>query len=152
MHRATAIPRTFADFAIGKYQHAIAESVTAEQLDRLKTAIARLHAAQVQIDDLMERKQLSATMTLYDEWLLVKQQYPDHIVMVQSGDFINVFDADADAAAPLLDCIVVTCHVAGRSVRVCGVPNHARLQYVQRLIDAGLRVALIEPERVISTR
>lgn len=91
-------------------------------------------------------------MTLYDEWLLIKQQYPDHIVMVQSGDFINVFDADADAAAPLLDCIVVTRHVAGRSLRVCSVPQHARLQYVQRLLDAGLRVALIEPDRVVYTR
>ena len=61
------------------------------------------------------------------------------------GDFYEMFLADAERAAPLLD-IQLTTRDKGKSdaVPMCGFPVHSAVAYVKRLTDLGHRVAICE--------
>ena len=74
------------------------------------------------------------------QYAAVKQQYPDVIVLFRMGDFYEMFDEDAEKAAPILE--IVLTRRDGRPM--CGVPYHALERYVARLLAAGLRVAVCD--------
>ena len=61
------------------------------------------------------------------------------------GDFYEMFMADAERAAPLLD-IALTTRDKGKpdAVPMCGVPVHAADQHLATLAQHGLRVAICE--------
>ena len=77
------------------------------------------------------------------EYRLVKEQYPDAILLARLGDFFEMFGPDAETAAPILG-VALTGRRFGNAGRLpmCGVPAHAAPQYIRRLLDAGCRVAL----------
>src|SRR5512136_154443 len=79
------------------------------------------------------------------QYLDIKRQYPDTIVLFRLGDFYETFDADAELVARELD-IVLTSRPVGKGQRVplAGVPHHAVESYVARLIEKGYRVAVAE--------
>ena len=79
------------------------------------------------------------------QYLDLKRQYPDTILLFRLGDFYETFDADAELAARELD-IVLTSRPVGKGQRVplAGVPHHAVEAYVARLIEKGYRVAIAE--------
>lgn len=79
------------------------------------------------------------------QYLDLKHQYPDTILLFRLGDFYETFDADAELAARELD-IVLTSRPVGKGQRVplAGVPHHAVDSYVARLIEKGYRVAIAE--------
>ncbi len=88
----------------------------------------------------------SATVTpLRQQYLTVKQQYPDCIVLFRLGDFYETFDQDAEIAARELD-LVLTGRPVSKSERVpmAGVPHHAVETYIARLIEKGYHVAVCE--------
>ena len=74
------------------------------------------------------------------QYAAVKQRYPDVIVLFRMGDFYEMFDEDAEKAAPILE--IVLTRRDGRPM--CGVPYHALERYVARLLAAGLRVAVCD--------
>ena len=79
------------------------------------------------------------------QYLDIKQQQPDAILLFRLGDFYEMFDEDAERAAAVLQ-IVLTSREFGKGNRVsmCGVPYHAAPTYIGRLIEAGLRVAVCD--------
>ena len=79
------------------------------------------------------------------QYLDIKQQQPDAILLYRLGDFYEMFDEDAERAAAVLQ-IVLTSREFGKGNRVsmCGVPYHAAPTYIGRLIEAGLRVAVCD--------
>jgi DNA mismatch repair protein MutS len=79
------------------------------------------------------------------QYLQIKAQYPDTIVFFRLGDFYETFDDDAKTVAEVCD-IVLTSRPVGRGERVplAGVPYHAVDGYVAKLIDAGLKVAIVD--------
>jgi len=79
------------------------------------------------------------------QYLDMKHQYPDTILLFRLGDFYETFDADAELVARELD-IVLTSRPVGKGQRVplAGVPHHAVESYVARLIEKGYRVAIAE--------
>jgi len=79
------------------------------------------------------------------QYLDLKRQYPDTILLFRLGDFYETFDADAELVARELD-IVLTSRPVGKGQRVplAGVPHHAVEAYVARLIEKGYRVAIAE--------
>jgi len=79
------------------------------------------------------------------QFLDIKQQQPDAILLFRLGDFYEMFDEDAERAAAVLQ-IVLTSREFGKGNRVsmCGVPYHAAPTYIGRLIEAGLRVAVCD--------
>jgi len=79
------------------------------------------------------------------QYLQIKKQYPDAIVLFRLGDFYETFDEDAKIVAQVCD-IVLTSRPVGKGQRVplAGVPYHAVEGYLAKLIKAGHKVAIVE--------
>ena len=73
------------------------------------------------------------------QYLEIKEQNKDAIVMFRLGDFYEMFFEDAKIASKVLD-IALTGRDAGAKERVpmCGVPFHAVSSYIQKLIRSRL--------------
>ncbi|MEG0367581.1 MAG: DNA mismatch repair protein MutS, partial [Coprobacillus sp.] len=79
------------------------------------------------------------------QYLKIKEDNQDSIVMFRLGDFYEMFFDDAVVASKALD-LALTGKNAGAKDRVpmCGVPFHAINGYIQKLIDLGHKVAIVE--------
>ncbi|MGG5810222.1 DNA mismatch repair protein MutS [Falsiroseomonas sp. CW058] len=79
------------------------------------------------------------------QWFAAKAAHPDALVFFRMGDFFELFFADAEDAAPVLDIAVAhRGEHRGRPVPMAGVPVHAWEGYLARLIRAGFRVAVCD--------
>lgn len=79
------------------------------------------------------------------QYMAIKDQYPDVILMFRLGDFYEMFGDDAAVASRELE-IVLTSRSQGYAadVPMCGFPHHALERYVARLIAKGYRVAVCD--------
>ena len=80
------------------------------------------------------------------QYLRMKAEHPDALLLFRMGDFYELFFEDALAAAPVLE-IALTSRAKDRNgepIPMCGVPYHAGPAYVARLVKQGFRVALCE--------
>jgi DNA mismatch repair protein MutS len=75
----------------------------------------------------------------------LKRHYPDALLFFRLGDFYELFDEDARAAARELS-LVLTSRRFSKSVRLpmCGVPHRTVSGYVARLLQRGYKVAIAE--------
>ncbi len=79
------------------------------------------------------------------QYLEVKAQHPDAILMYRMGDFYELFFEDAIQAAPLLEVQLTARHRGTESeTPMCGVPHHALESYLAKLIGVGLKVAICD--------
>ena len=85
------------------------------------------------------------TTPMRRQYLRIKKQYPDTIVLFRLGDFYETFDDDAKIVAQVCD-IVLTSRPVGKDQRVplAGVPYHSMEGYIAKLIQAGHKVAIVE--------
>jgi len=75
----------------------------------------------------------------------LKRRAGDALLFYRLGDFYELFDADAERAAPLLDLVLTTRdRDTPEPTPMCGVPFHALEGYVRRCLAAGLSVAIAE--------
>lgn len=79
------------------------------------------------------------------QYLDIKAQHPDALLMYQVGDFFEFFDDDARIAAQALQ-LVLTSRSYGptEQVPLAGVPLHALETYAGRLVAQGHKVAVCE--------
>ncbi len=80
------------------------------------------------------------------QYLNIKSQYQDAILLYQMGDFYETFDEDARITARELQ-IVLTHRGGGRDserVPLAGIPLHALDNYVGKLVHRGYKVAICE--------
>ena len=80
------------------------------------------------------------------QYLEIKSQYPDCILMFRMGDFYEMFDEDAEVAARELD-ITLTSRAqrkGGEKIPMAGVPYHSVDGYIAKLIEKGFHVAVCD--------
>ena len=80
------------------------------------------------------------------QYLTLKAQYPNALLLYRMGDFYELFFTDAQRAADILD-ITLTRRgndKAGNNIAMAGVPFHAAESYMARLIAAGETVVICE--------
>ncbi len=79
------------------------------------------------------------------QYLRLKAEHPDAILLYRMGDFYEMFDEDAHTAARVLG-ITLTSREFGRGGRVpmAGIPYHALNGYLRRFLRAGYRLAICE--------
>ncbi|MCY3864794.1 MAG: DNA mismatch repair protein MutS [Chloroflexi bacterium] len=80
------------------------------------------------------------------QYLEIKSQYPDCILMFRMGDFYEMFDDDAEVAARELD-ITLTSRAhrkGGDKIPMAGVPYHSVDGYIAKLIEKGFHVAVCD--------
>ncbi|MCI8849985.1 MAG: DNA mismatch repair protein MutS [Erysipelotrichaceae bacterium] len=82
---------------------------------------------------------------MMNHYIEIKEKHPDAIVFYRLGDFYEMFFEDAKTASSELD-LVLTGRNAGAEEKVpmCGIPFHAATGYIQRLIQKGYKVAIVE--------
>jgi DNA mismatch repair protein MutS len=79
------------------------------------------------------------------QYLGLKADYPDTLLFYRMGDFYEMFYADAEKAARLLDITLTQRgQSAGQPVVMAGVPFHAMEGYLAKLIRQGESVAICE--------
>jgi DNA mismatch repair protein MutS len=90
----------------------------------------------------IDRNKITPMMAQYME---IKDQYEDIILMFRLGDFYEMFFEDAITVSHELE-IVLTGKSAGLEERIpmCGVPHHSVTNYLDQLIEKGYKVALCE--------
>ncbi len=86
-----------------------------------------------------------ALSPMMEYWKKIKAKYPDCIVFFRLGDFYEMFFEDAVKASKILD-LTLTGRDCGLPERapMCGVPYHAADGYLNKLVEAGERVAICE--------
>jgi DNA mismatch repair protein MutS len=79
------------------------------------------------------------------QYLRVKKQYPEALVLFRLGDFYETFDDDARTVSRELE-IVLTSREMGKGNRIpmAGIPYHALDNYLARLVGHGHKVAICE--------
>ena len=88
---------------------------------------------------------MSDVTPLRQQYLDIKREYPNAILLFRLGDFYETFDSDAEVAARELD-LVLTSRPVSKNTRIpmAGVPHHAIDTYIARLIERGYHVAVCE--------
>ncbi|MBR1821525.1 MAG: DNA mismatch repair protein MutS, partial [Clostridia bacterium] len=82
---------------------------------------------------------------MMQQYLTIKEQYPNTILFYRLGDFYEMFFDDAKLVSRELE-LTLTGKDCGLSERapMCGVPYHAVDTYLQKLIEKGYKVAICE--------
>ncbi len=78
---------------------------------------------------------------MLDQYQRLRDANPDALLFFRLGDFYELFGEDAQVAAPILDVQLTT---RDKITPMCGVPYHAVDQYLRKLVDAGMTVAIAE--------
>ncbi|MFW9977430.1 MAG: DNA mismatch repair protein MutS [Candidatus Thorarchaeota archaeon] len=78
------------------------------------------------------------------QYLELKRQYPECILMFRLGDFFEMFNEDAKKASEALDIILTSRGEGIDRWPMCGVPHHAVDGYIAKLLQAGYNVALAD--------
>ena len=88
---------------------------------------------------------LASVTPMMRQYLDIKAQYPDHILMYRLGDFFEMFFADAVLVSRELE-LTLTGRDCGndRRAAMCGVPFHKADVYIGRLVERGHKVAVCE--------
>ncbi|HUX53566.1 MAG TPA: DNA mismatch repair protein MutS [Williamwhitmania sp.] len=79
------------------------------------------------------------------QYVAIKRQHPDAILLFRVGDFYETFGEDAIKASEILG-ITLTRRANGAAayVELAGFPHHALDTYLPKLVRAGQRVAICE--------
>lgn len=90
---------------------------------------------------------MARTTPARQQYLDIKAQHPDCILLFRMGDFYEMFDSDAEIAARELD-IALTGRSYGANttekVPMAGIPYHAVDNYIPKLLSKGYRVAICD--------
>ena len=94
---------------------------------------------------LQNRKELESATPMMKQYLDVKDEYDDYIVLYRLGDFYECFFEDAVTASRELELTLTARDCGnGRRAAMCGVPYHKLDLYLGRLAERGFKVAICE--------
>src|SRR5258706_7641315 len=95
---------------------------------------------------------LAAHTPMMQQYLRIKAEHPDSLVLYRMGDFYELFYDDARRGNKLLDLTLTTRgQSAGEPVVMAGVPVHALETYLAKLIKLGEAVAICEQVGDVAT-
>jgi len=88
---------------------------------------------------------LEAHTPMIRQYLELKAEHPEALLLFRMGDFYELFFDDAAIAARVLDLTLTTRgESAGQPIPMAGIPHHALENYLGRLVRAGYVVAIAE--------
>ena len=75
------------------------------------------------------------------QYLAVRRELPPHtILLFRLGDFYEIFGDDAKVASPILNVALTK----RGELPMCGMPYHSARGYIEKLVQAGWRVAICD--------
>ncbi len=82
---------------------------------------------------------------MMQQYLSIKERYPDALLFYRMGDFYEMFFEDAQLASGVLEITLTSRNKHDESpVPMCGVPYRAAQAYISRLIESGYKVAICD--------
>lgn len=104
-----------------------------------------MNIAAVKDIEISEKSENDGATPAMQQYLSIKGRHKDELLFYRMGDFYELFFADAVRAAAILD-IALTKRGKhnGDDIPMCGVPVHSHEAYLEKLIKAGMRVAICE--------
>ena len=92
-----------------------------------------------------ERSKIETVTPMMQQYLEVKEEYSDYILMYRLGDFYECFFDDAVVASRELELTLTSRDCGnGKRAAMCGVPFHKSDVYVGKLVEKGIKVAICE--------
>ncbi len=80
-----------------------------------------------------------------DQYLSIKESYPDTILFYRMGDFYEMFHDDAVKASAILEIALTSRNKNDTApIPMCGIPFRAADTYIAKLIENGCKVAVCE--------
>ena len=80
-----------------------------------------------------------------NQYLRVKREYPDSILLFRLGDFYEMFYDDAKVASEILGIALTSRDRSKKNpVPLCGVPFHSAEPHISKLLASGKKVAVCE--------
>ena len=80
-----------------------------------------------------------------NQYLRVKKEYPDTILLFRLGDFYEMFYDDAKVASEILGIALTSRDRSKKNpVPLCGVPFHSVEPHISKLLGSGKKVAICE--------
>ena len=90
----------------------------------------------------MAKEKISPGMQQY---LDIKENYPDAFLLFRMGDFYELFYDDAVKAAQILEISLTSRNKnADNPIPMAGVPYHSAQSYIDVLVEMGYKVAIAE--------
>ena len=82
---------------------------------------------------------------MMQQYLSIKERYPDVLLFYRMGDFYEMFFEDAQLASRVLEITLTSRNKNDDApVPMCGVPYRAAQGYISRLIGKGYKVAICD--------
>jgi len=82
---------------------------------------------------------------MMEQYLRIKDNYPDAILFYRMGDFYEMFQTDAIKAAAILEIALTSRNKHKEdAIPMCGIPFRAADTYIAKLIENGCKVAICE--------
>ncbi len=82
---------------------------------------------------------------MMEQYYEVQKQYPNIIIMFRMGDFYELFFEDARVASKILNISLThRGKLGGHPIPMAGIPHHAASAYIDRITNAGHKVAICE--------
>ncbi|MBU1003094.1 MAG: DNA mismatch repair protein MutS [Proteobacteria bacterium] len=80
---------------------------------------------------------------MFEQYLSIKEEYPDCLLFYRMGDFYEMFFEDAEIAARELQITLTSRNKqAENPVPMCGMPYHSYEGYVAKLLAKGFKIAV----------
>ena len=77
---------------------------------------------------------------MMEQYLRIKERYKDCLLLFRLGDFYEAFFGDAEKLSSVLRIVLTS----RNGNPMAGIPYHALSQYLKKLVDSGLKVAICE--------
>lgn len=82
---------------------------------------------------------------MFQQYARLRAEQPDAVLFFRMGDFYEVFYKDAELCSRVLDLTLTARNKQDDNpIPMAGVPHHAAAGYIQRMTDAGHKVAIAE--------
>lgn len=90
----------------------------------------------------INKKQENAKLTpMMQQYLGIKERYPEEVLFFRMGDFYEMFFEDAQYASGVLNIALTK---RQDEVPMCGIPYHALHNYVHPILEDGRKIAICE--------
>lgn len=81
---------------------------------------------------------------MMQQYLNIKDEYPDALLLYRLGDFYELFYEDATTASKILEITLTSRDKKKDAVPMCGVPYHSAKGYIEKLINHDYKIAICE--------
>lgn len=81
---------------------------------------------------------------IYANYLRLKAEHEDELLLFRLGDFYELFNDDALHAAEVLELVLTSRDNGVERVPMCGFPQHSLDSYIEKLVQHGFDVAVAE--------